>query len=254
MNTVTQQAKVENAIVKGLKSVIPAYKSVEELAKLHKAGAGFAQFAYTGLGGIRRGFSEFNMARSESIMESASTYKQLKDRLVEEYIQQNGKAPEGDELERIKQTAENASRDNFVTNLGVLSVMNRIQFDNMYKSFSKTRSILSAGVREFEGKAFQVSGKIAGKEATRVYQKGLFGSFNALGKVSKDFGRKAAAWEATKSVGRGLMKFEGSEGAQELLQEASNKGLSNYYYDLYSGNKGFGSKIASSLSCGIKCR
>jgi len=248
MNTVTQQAKVENAIVKGLKAITPGYKSVEELARLNKAGAGFAQLAYTGLGGVKRGLSEFNMARSESIMEAASTYKQLKDRLVEEYRQQNGKEPEGDELERIKQTAENASHDNFWTNIGVLSVMNRIQFDNMHKSFSKTRSILSEGVHEFENKAFEVSGKIAGKDATRVYEKGLFGSFGSLGKVSKDFGRKAAAWEATKSIGRGLMKFEGSEGVQELLQNASDKGLEDYYYDLYHGKKGYGSRMDAILS------
>ena len=248
MNTVTKQAKVENSILKGLKSIIPAYKSVEELARLHKAGAGFAQLAFTGLGGIRRGLSEFNMARSESIMEAAGTYTQLKDRLVNEYIQQNGKVPEGDELERIKQTAENASHDNFLTNLGVLSVMNRIQYNNMFKSFSKTRSILSEGFKEFEGRAISVSGKMAGKQATRVYQKGLLGSFGSLGKISKDFGRKAAGWEATKSIGRGLMKFEGSEGVQELLQTASGKGLEEYYYDLYHGAKGYGTKMDAILS------
>jgi hypothetical protein len=248
MNTITTQAKVENAIVKGLKAITPGYKSVEELSKLHKAGAGFAQLAFTGLGGVRRGLSEFNMARSESIMEAAGTYKQLQDKLVGEYTQKNGKAPEGAELESIKQTAENASHDNFWTNIGVLSVMNRIQYDNMFKSFSKTRSILSEGAKEFQGKAFSVSGKIAGKDATRVYQKGLFGSFNSLGKISKEFGGKTARWEASKSIGRGLMKFEGSEGVQELLQTASDKGLEDYYYDLYHGKKGYGSKMDAVLS------
>lgn len=247
MNTVTGQPKVLNSIANGLKALTPGYGTIDEMIKMNKAGAGFAQLAFTGLGGIRRGLSEFNMSRSESIFEAATTYKTLEDRLVEEYTNKNGVAPTGADLEKIKQKAEDASHDNFYTNVGVLSVMNRIQFNNMYKSFSKSRSLLGEGASDLANRAFQVTGKIEGKAAARVYEKGLFGGVSALGQVAKDFGKKKAAWEATKSLGRGLLKFEGSEGAQELIQEASSKGLEEYYYDLYHGKKGYGSKMDAVL-------
>jgi hypothetical protein len=248
MGTITSQPKVENALLNGVKTLLPGVKTVEEFSKLYKAGAGYAQLGFTGLGGIRRGLSEFNMSRSESIFEAASTYKQLEDRLVNDYTREHGAPPQGDDLERIRQSAEDASHDNFMTNLGILSVMNRFQFDTMTKQFSKARRLVNVGEAELEGKAFEVTGKIAGQEQKRVYEKGLFGRFNAVGDIAKDFGKKKAAWEATKSIGRGMGKFEGLEGAQELLQNASDQGIEDYYYDLYHGSKGYGGEMDRVLS------
>ena len=248
MNTVTSKPQVLDSIVNGLKALTPGYGTIDEMIKMNKAGAGFAQLAYTGLGGVKRGLSEFNMARSESIFEAATTYKTLQDRLVEEYQIKNGMPPTGQDLENIKQKAEDASHDAFYTNVGVLSVMNRIQFDNMYKSFSKSRSLLGEGASDLAGRAFQVTGKIEGKTAARVYEKGLLGGAGAIRQVAKDFGKRKAAWEATKSIGKGLTKFEGSEGAQELIQEATSKGLEEYYYDLYHGKKGYSDRMDAVLS------
>lgn len=247
MGTVTKQERIVKSIADGAKRLVPMYGTATEFSKLYKAGAGYLQLGMTGLGGIKRALSEFNMARSESIYEAAGTYKQLTDKLISEYTQTNGKPPEGADLEKIKQTAEDASHDNFWTNVGVLSVMNRIQFDNMFKGFSKTRSILGDGVAELEGTAFSVTGKVAGKTQTKAFEKGMLGEFGAFGEVSKVFGKKTAAWEATKSLGKGLMKFEGSEGLQELIQNASSTGLQDYYYDLYHGKKGYTGELAATL-------
>jgi hypothetical protein len=248
MDTVTKQERIVKSIADGAKRLVPLYGTAEEMSKMYKAGAGYLQLGMTLGGGIKRGLSEFNMARSESIYEAAGTYKQLKDRLVQEYVEANGKAPQGDDLEKIKQTAEDASHDNFWTNVGVLSVMNRIQFDNVFKGFSKSRSILGEGLAELEGQAFSVTGKVAGKTETRAFKKGILGEFGAFGDVAKVFGKKEAAWAAAKSVGKGLMKFEGSEGMQELIQNASSTGLQDYYYDLYHGKKGYTGKLDATLS------
>lgn len=247
MGTVTKQERIVKSIADGAKRLIPMYNSAKEISTLYKAGAGYLQLGMTGVGGIKRALSEFNMSRSESIYESAGTYKQLTDKLVTEYTDANGKPPEGAALEKIRQSAENASHDNFWTNVGVLSVMNRIQFDNMFKGFSKSRSILGEGASELEGTAFSVTGKVAGKTETKAFQKGMLGEFGAFGEISKTFGKKAAVWEATKSVGKGLMKFEGSEGMQELIQNASSAGLQDYYYDLYHGKKGYTGKLQATL-------
>jgi hypothetical protein len=233
--------RVTSSIANIAKEVVPLYGTIDEMLKLNKAGAGTLQLAMTGIGGVKRTLSEFNMARSEAIYEAASTYKQLQDKLVNNYIQENGKEPSSDDLEKIKQTAENASHDNFWVNMGVLSVMNRMQFDNMFKSFNSTRRIFNEGVHELENEAYKVSIKQGEKELEKAYAKHwFFGSLGAVPEISKDFGKKAAAWEATKILGKGLMKIEGSEGLQELIQSASDKGLEDYYYDLYHGSKGYG--------------
>jgi predicted kinase len=248
MDVVTKSERVTNAIVDGLKTLTPGYGTVEEMVKLHKAGAGFAQLAYTGLGGIKRGLSEFNMARSEAIFEAAGTYTDLKKRLIDDFNIKNGRQPNEDELEKIKQNAENASHDNFWVNMGVLSISNKIAFDNMFKQFSKTRSLLGEGTAALKGKAFQVEGKVAGKTVSKAFsQAGLLGKFGAIPDVAKTFGKKAAAWEAAKGL-PGLMKFELDEGMQELLQDASNKGLQDYYSDLYHGKKGYTGKLDSMVS------
>lgn len=243
MDTVTSSEKVTNAFASAARKIVPLYGTAEDMVKLGKAGAGTFQLAMTGLGGVRRSLSEFNMARSESMFESAGTYKQLSDKLTQEYKDKFGVAPTGAELEKIKQHAEDAAHDNFWTNVGVLSVMNRIQFDNMFKGFNTTRKIFNTEAANLEGKAFKVAGKIAGKEETRAFTTGMFGRLSAVGEISKTFGKKTAAWEATKSLGKGLMKWEGSEGLQELIQTASDEGLKNYYTDLYHGAKGYGTKM-----------
>ena len=248
--TILDSEKTVNSFATAAKKLIPAYGTVNELYKLNKAGAGLVQLGMVGAGATKRALSEFNMARSESIFESATTYQQLKDRLVLEYKEQHGgQGPTGDDLEKIKQSAENASHDNFWTNVGVLSVMNRIQFDNMYKSFGNTRKIFNQSATNLGEDVLKVTGEIAGKPLTKVYEKSwFFGELGAVKDIAKDFGKKQAAWEATKTLGRGLMKIEGSEGVQELIQNASSKGMEDYYYDLYHGKKGYTGKMDAVLS------
>lgn len=240
---ISNTQRVQSALKNLPRAVVPLYGTVQDMARLGKAGAGALQLGMIGLGGIKRELSIFNMARSEAIFEAASTYKEMEDKLIREFVSTNGRDPNADELEVIRKTADNASSDNFYTNTGILTVMNRIQFGNMYKSFNSSRKLFSEGLAPFADDVFRVSGKVGGKTVNKVYEKGFIGRFGSVRDISKTFGKKAAAWEATKSIGKGLMKFEGSEGAQELLQEASNKGLSSYYYDLYHGKKGYDDRL-----------
>lgn len=240
---IANSQRVNNALNNIARSVVPLFGTSQDLIKAGKAGAGMLQLGMIGAGGVKRELSMFNMARSEAIFEAASTYKDLEDRLVRDFVQRNGREPNESELNVIRNTADNASADNFYVNTGILTLMNRVQFGNMFKSFNTTRKIFNEGLSSFGDDVFEVSGKVGAKTQRKVYEKGFFGSLGATRDIAATFGKKKAAWEATKSVGRGLMKFEGSEGAQELLQEASNKGLSEYYYDLYNGKKGYGSKL-----------
>lgn len=246
-NVVSKQERVVNSLKNLSKNLLPLYGTVDDIVKLNKAGAGAMQLAALGVGGIKRELSMFNMARSEAIFEAASTYKDLHDKLAEEYYTATGQPPSGEQLEKIRQTAENASHDNFYTNVGILSLMNKIQFGNMVSGFNPTRKLFSESATFLADDAFTVTGKVAGKTVTKAYQKGMLGSLGSIGDIAKTFGKKTAAWEVGKFTGKALMKFEGSEGVQELIQEASNKGLSDYHYDLYHGAKGYGSSKFDSV-------
>jgi hypothetical protein len=244
---ISNTQRVNNALKQIPRALVPLFGTIEDAVKAGKAGAGTLQLGMIGLGGIKRELSIFNMARSEAIFEAASTYKEMEDKLLKEFINTNGRQPTNTELENIRKTADDASSDNFASNLGILTLMNRIQFGNMFKNFNTSKKIFSKNAAAFADDVFEVSGKVGGKIVTKVYEKGFIGRLGSVGDIAKTFGKKKAAWEASKSMGLGLMKFEGSEGAQELIQEASNKGLSQYHYDLYHGKKGYGSKLDNVL-------
>lgn len=245
---ISNSQRISSALKQLPRAIVPMFGTVQDMTKAYKAGAGTLQLGMLMAGGIKRELSIFNMARSEAIFEAASTYKELEDKLVTEFVNTNGRDPNPDELETIRKTADNASADNFAANLGILTLMNRIQFGNMFKSFNASRKIFNSNAASFGDDVFEVSGKVGEKTVKKVYEKGFVGRLGATGDIAKTFGKKKAAWEASKSIGLGLMKFEGSEGAQELLQEASNKGLTKYYYDLYHGAKGYGDKLDNVLS------
>ncbi len=242
---------VSEGLVTGARRFVPFADTAYDLSRYGKAGAGIGQMAAITVGGLRRVLSESNMAMTEARMEAAGTYGELYNKLYDEELRKTGQAPSFDIEENIKSTAMNAAQDNFGVNVGILMLSNRLQFDNMFSRFSTGRAFFGT-TGEFADDVLKVTGKSAAKEAgeatTKAYVKGRLGTFGLLGQISADFGKKAAAWQATKSLGRNLFKWETSEGLQELFQEGSNKGLSDYYYDLYHGKKGYDSKLDAIVS------
>jgi hypothetical protein len=242
---------VSEALVNGARKFVPFADTAYDLSKYSKAGAGIGQMAAIGVGGLRRTLAEANMAMTEARMEAAGTYGELYNKLYDEELRKTGQAPSFALEESIKSTSMNAAQDNFGVNVGILMLSNRLQFDNMFSRFGTGRSFFGT-TGEFADDIIKVTGKSAAKEAgditTKTYVKGRLGTFGLLGQISADFGKKAAAWQATKSLGRNIFKWETSEGLQELFQEGSNKGLSDYYYDLYHGKKGYDSKLNAIVS------
>lgn len=221
-------------IYDGAKKFVPLVGTIDDVTKAGKAGASALQMASIGLGGIKRSLAEMNMAMTEARMEAAGTYGDLYDKMYNDIVAKTGQVPVGQDLERIKELSLAAAEDNFKVNTGVLAVMNRIQFDNLFSKFGSERKILQS-LGQYGDDVLSVSGKIGNKAATRVYKKGITGAVGAAADIAADFGKKKAAWEITKSLGKGLSKWEVSEGVQELIQEGSNVALQDYYYDLYSG-------------------
>jgi Na+-transporting NADH:ubiquinone oxidoreductase subunit NqrC len=232
---------VAEGMVLGARKMIPFADTIYDMSKYSKAGAGALQIGAIGLGGLRRTLSEANMAMTEARMEAAGTYGELYNKLYDEHLFATGQAPDTAKLRMIEQSAKDAASDNFMVNTGILMLSNRMQFDNLFARFGVGRNVLGAS-GEFADDVLKVTGKKIGQEAaekfTKTYAKGRFGTFGLMGDIAADFGKRRAAWEATKSFGKNIFKWEVSEGIQELLQEGSNKVLQDYYYDLYHGVKG----------------
>lgn len=225
-------------LVNGAKKFVPLAGTASDISKFSKAGAGALQIAAIGVGGFKRFLAEANMAMTEARMESASSYGQLYDNLQNEEMLRTGQAVDPLKNSRMQELAMDAAHDNFWVNSGILMLSNRIQFDNMFKKFSVGRAVMGEE-GGYAASLVKVNGTDKlGNKLTQVYEKGKLGAIGTFGDIAKTYGVKKAAWETTKNLQKGLMKWEVSEGLQELLQDVSNNTMQNYYYDLYHGVKG----------------
>jgi hypothetical protein len=225
-------------LYKAAKSAVPFLDTTTDIIKYKNAGAGVAQLASIGLGGFKRALSEANLAFTEARMEAAGTYGELYNRLYDEHVNNTGQAPLGAELDRIKNISLTASQENFGVNSAILMATNRLQFDNLFSKYRFGRRKLNENSL-YKDEVLKVTGKTAsGQDLSQVYQKGALGTLGVTSKIAKDFGRKRAAWELSKSALGQLSKWEVSEGIQELFQSISDDALKSYYYDLYHGVEG----------------
>lgn len=226
-----------------------------DLIKAARQGANGWELIGAGFNSFRRTVAEANMSLTEARMEAAGTFGELSENLRTQTLQNKGVISPEDE-QKISELAGKAAWDNFRTNSVLIAAMNRLQLDNLFRSFGSDKRILKQMLEEGSLAAPKTSlasavtgtaardvadqaGKIGikkGEQLTRAYEKGFFGTFGNLGEIARDFGGKTAAWEATKSTFRNTFKWEVSEGIQEMLQDVSNDSFKKYYSELYNGN------------------
>lgn len=255
---VYQDENIVRGLLNSAKKLVPLSETAENIFKANKAGAGALQMAYIGAGGIKRALAEANMAFTQGRMLAAGTYGDLYGKLYQEYLDKNGQQPMGDDLDKIRNTAEKAATGDFYVNSGIQMVTNRIQFDALFNKFGYQRTVAKAALEQENKNLLSVTGKAAadvlgddGKAAvkagdpfTKLYEKGITGAAGKYGDIAKDFGAKTAAWEVTKDLGKGMFKWETTGGLHMLMQDITGKSLQDYYYDLYKDDKGFSGKKA----------
>jgi hypothetical protein len=236
LGDIWKKANIVEGLHQGIKKLVPMADTISDMNSMRGAGATWQQLAVRGVGGLKRDLAEANMAFTEARMEAAGTYGDLYERLADDYQNRYGIAPDRAELEKISSLSQMAAWDNFRVNAGIIAASNRIQFDNLFSKFKVDRTLFGKVVAQGAKDVFEVTGKVAGKEVKRAFQKGTLGTIGAAGEIAATFGKKKAAWEVSKSIGRNLMKWEVSEGVQELMQETSNHAVQDYYSSLYNGN------------------
>lgn len=239
----TDLAKDRNfmeSVYEGMKNMVPGYQAVGDYKMARVAGATFGEGIAAGFPGFVKTYTMFNAARAEATMEAGNTYGQLYTDLNNKYEQRYGHPATGKELERITRAAYGAATDNFITNTGLLSATNEIEFGNMMSKFSSTKRLFREAAENTGKDLYVVTGKAKGTAdvISKAYENGRFGAMGNLNSMRKDFGLGTALWQVGKKAVSGqAAKFEFTEGLQEILQNASDETFRDYYTNLYNGNK-----------------
>jgi hypothetical protein len=234
----------ENVIKKFATSLgerIPGVDIAMDISKTYKTGveAGLSgtqlagDIAKVGLGGLKRTMSEANFAFSEARMEAAGTFSDLYNQMQDDHFKRTGTFAQGDELQNMQNTAMKAADKNFNFNSAVLAVSNRIMFDNVFKNSKITSKILSQFGEDVGERGFKVLGKINGRSTSQYYTGSVFKNYKT---IAADFGTTKARTVLAKSIMKPALKFEATEGLQELLQEGSAEYYKDYYLNSYKAS------------------
>jgi hypothetical protein len=236
-DTWTNEAIVKNFATK-LGQKIPGVDIAMDISKTFRTGmdAGLSgtqlagDIAKVGLGGLKRTMSEANFAFTEARMEAAGTFSDLYSQMQDDYFKRTGTFAQGNELQNLQDIAMQAADKNFNFNSAVLAVSNRIMFDNVFKNSKITSKILSQFGEDVGEKGFKVLGKINGRTTSQYYTGNVFSNFKT---IAADFGTRKARTVLAKSIMKPVLKFEFTEGIQELLQEGSAEYYKDYYLNSY---------------------
>jgi hypothetical protein len=168
-------------------------------------------------GSFYRDMRDLNLALSESKLEGGSARLDKINELMDKYEKDNGKAPEGKDLERIYEQAEDTGYGVTAINFPTIYLTNRVVLDGLFK-FRGFKTLDEAAEMAQKGVGF--------KKGT--------GYFDALAdgwvKSTKNNLMNPKAY-----VGMGLSYFRRNfaEGIQENLQNVTSDAVSAYYDGVY---------------------
>jgi hypothetical protein len=209
---------------------IPIIGDVGKIAKdvrtVSQAGGSVYQMAKPFAQGTQRMISEISVSAGEATMEAAGKYGELYDKYMSD-LGKKGDFTEADII-RAQDIASDAAGTLYKTNMGVLLVMNRLQFGSMFARMAPMGSF----TRKFMDGTLAEGVEILGKKGARravATQKGVLSGMRNTYRIGQQLGKKEAARYAARATAKGLLRFEGSEGVQELIQEGSGHAVSEYY-------------------------
>lgn len=145
---------VEKVLAGAMKAGVGG-KALLDIAKLGQIASGQANILKA-VNGARYAVNLYGASRTEAGIEARDGYRQIKEDLVKQYKMDNlGAEPTATDLVEMNKYATDGMNTRFGINMALLTVSNAIQFDSLFKSFSKaagktasatvTKSIADAG-------------------------------------------------------------------------------------------------------------
>lgn len=220
-------AEAANAVESGLTSI----PNLEKLAASESILANLARSVNVSTANLDRTqrFITAGMATlSEGAMEALQGAKEFKDVRINEYIQEFGTEPVGEELENIQKQADALGNWTLGLNVALLTATNYVQFPKILQSgFAAEKSIYNNGIRETENIIFDEASNQFVKQVPKT----------AVGKFLR----------GAKNVSSYF--FSPSEAFEEGAQSAIQIGTEDFFNKKYRGSQ---ADFLSSLGEGVK--
>lgn len=221
------------------KSVTPhTLDHITELGRLSKAGHEINGLAATarGVGAFYKDVRGVNATLSESKMEAGSVELQLRDKLIDDFYQTNGKMPSTQDYADIYATAKDGAISTYWWNVPAIYLSNKIVFEKMltgFKPFASTREALTQGFKNYGIREVPLTAaeEAAGGLRYKPIKVGLREDFKSL--FQKETWKPA---NLTKNFVKNIGKYSAAnvtEGLQEQFQEGVSGAMKEYYQDRY---------------------
>lgn len=187
----------------------------QNLNGMVKTAMGFASF-YRDVRNVR-------LAWSESGLEGGMVRNEMEEKLYDEFVQKNGRTPNLQEVQALRDTAAKAGYSTAWLNLPTIYFSNKIVFDNMFKTFNPMRKLTQDVVEK------TAAGQIV------FNKKALQQPFEIIENNWKGWLKTAKNPRAYARVGANYFKANLAEGLQESAQETIAGASKDYYTNLYKG-------------------
>ena len=202
--------------VKNIRQGADGFDKLTDMAKLSKT-----------FGSFYRDLRGMNAALAESRLEGGFVQNSTYDKLIQEYINKNGVAPEGDDLKDIEAQAKRAGVSTTLLNFPAIQFSNKIVFEKALGGFKPFRELTKGGLGEMVinyGKRAKnrFEGFIDPSKASEWFTK------RNLKRIGNKFRPQNIAKNGLRYTAANL-----AEGLQETYQESVSEAMTNYYVDTY---------------------
>lgn len=189
-----------------------AAKQTNTFAKINDYGRRAAIAAYSSAG--------------EASFEALQTSNSFRNKLIDDYFNEHGAMPKGDELEKINEYSNQVGKTSFFGNLAILSVTEYVQLPYLLGSnYKTTRKAINKMYGEVDDIALSEGKYIAADKLNAPTSR-----FGKLYKPTAKIGKDLASFKST-------MLFDPKEGLQETLQYALQVGTEHYFNEAYKGHE-----------------
>jgi hypothetical protein len=202
--------------VKNIRQGADGFDKLTDMAKLSKT-----------FGAFYRDMRGMNAALAESRLEGGFVQNSTFDKLVQDYINKNGVAPDGDDLKDIEAQAKKAGVTTTLLNFPAIQFSNKIVFEKALGGFKPFRELTKGGLGEMVinyGKRAKnrFEGFVDPSKASEWFTK------RNLKRIGNQFRPQNIAKNGLRYTAANL-----AEGLQETYQESISEAMTNYYIDTY---------------------
>jgi hypothetical protein len=220
-------------------------RAAANMDKLTDLAAGYKTF-----GAFYRDLREINLVTAEAKLEGGFVQNDVANTLIGDFRKKNGRDPNDMESEAIYAQARKAGYTAGFLNTGGIYISNKVVLERALKGLPFIDE-----VEHLAGKGIK-NGKLVKNLDWKTSGKNPWEVISGVGSGVKALGNKYYRQQLVKNAPKNGMRFLSAnvmEGIQEMYQEGTAKGVSDYYTQTYLNPSKVGkAQVLSSLQTGVK--